>query len=232
LGGAKLSELDTFQQSFESEFPLWQNARCVTETIDVGQVVYYPPGWWHQTTNLDPETIVLTGRVITPKNHIHVMDSFREHCGIPPRQGCYDPRHIHGLRTPPRLIDMPVAGASVCMLVNAAAQMVGSAVNKMLQFAQISEYAPRPRAARHGTPIDVHYYSLMCVQARPRFRLPQQWASDLCARRWGGIESKIRPSCEDDGHTFLCDPLAPPAFHRSLAFASALAKCVTNVMAD
>ena len=52
----------------EEAFPLWKHAKCYSVIAQPGDVLYYPPNYWHHTMNLDPETIALTSRFIHPHN--------------------------------------------------------------------------------------------------------------------------------------------------------------------
>ena len=58
------SDLNTFTASTQN-FPLWEYARCYDYVAAPGDVLYYPPNYWHQTMNLDDETIALTSRCAT-----------------------------------------------------------------------------------------------------------------------------------------------------------------------
>jgi ribosomal protein L16 Arg81 hydroxylase len=39
-------------------------ARCYDYVSKPGDLLYYPPNYWHQTMNLDDETVCLTSRYV------------------------------------------------------------------------------------------------------------------------------------------------------------------------
>ena len=59
------------------KYPLWQQARCYDYVAIPGDTLYYPPNYWHQTMNLDEETIALTSRILHPSNYKLVFNKFR-----------------------------------------------------------------------------------------------------------------------------------------------------------
>eukprot|EP01043_Picozoa_sp_COSAG02_P013724 COSAG02_NODE_554_length_20414_cov_67.356535_15_plen_111_part_00 len=67
---------NTFNVDLE-KYPLWQQARCYDYVAIPGDTLYYPPNYWHQTMNLDEETIALTSRILHPSNYKLVFNKFR-----------------------------------------------------------------------------------------------------------------------------------------------------------
>lgn len=55
--GVIFSPIDINNPDLET-FPLFKNAECVEAILKPGEVIYIPPGWWHQVQSLD-ETITL-----------------------------------------------------------------------------------------------------------------------------------------------------------------------------
>jgi ribosomal protein L16 Arg81 hydroxylase len=90
------SDLNTFTASTD-QYPLWAYARCYDYVAKPGDVLYYPPNYWHQTMNLDDETIALTSRVMHPTNFNLVFNKFKEECAKPPY------KVPAGYEPPPRL---------------------------------------------------------------------------------------------------------------------------------
>ena len=155
MGGARASKVDTFSTS--------SSILCFDETTAAGEILYYPPRWWHQALNLDPESIAISGRVLAPQKYNLVLDSLKAHCAEqPPYADCYDARFELGLRTPPKLIDFPRAGASVCRRLDQLKLFLASAIPKMEQFEQNG--IPNSKSAtqknqHHARLIETKYYS-------------------------------------------------------------------------
>ncbi|MEH2222129.1 cupin-like domain-containing protein [Nostoc sp.] len=50
-------EVDVFNPDLE-KFPLYTNAKPVEITLEAGEIIYFPPRWWHQVKNLEDSIAV------------------------------------------------------------------------------------------------------------------------------------------------------------------------------
>ena len=121
------SDLNTFHVD-PDRFPLWKYARCYDYVAKPGELLYYPPNYWHGTMNLDDESISLTSRVMHPSNYKLVFAKFREDCGKPAF------KVPEGYEAPPRLSD------HVCANLNKCEKFIGDRVQGMMQYDSL---APR-----------------------------------------------------------------------------------------
>ena len=87
-----------------------------------GDTLYYPPNYWHQTMNLDNETIALTSRILHVDNYKLVFQKFREECAKPPYTV---PK---GYEPPPRL------SAHVCAKLDECEAYVAERVHGVMRY--------------------------------------------------------------------------------------------------
>ena len=78
----RAGEVDTFNVD-ENRFPLFKGAQCTLTTVKPGEVLYYPTGWWHQTDNLDTDTIGLAARRVDRHNYHRVFSEMTRKCENP-----------------------------------------------------------------------------------------------------------------------------------------------------
>lgn len=64
-------------------FPLFAKAKCTRTIAHPGEVLYYPTGWWHQTDNLDSDTIGLAARRVDRHNYKRVYNELVHKCENP-----------------------------------------------------------------------------------------------------------------------------------------------------
>ena len=53
---------------------------CTEVTLSAGESVYYPGGWWHRTSVLEPWTVSISRRLITPSNAADVSAAVATFC--------------------------------------------------------------------------------------------------------------------------------------------------------
>mmetsp|Transcript_22635 Transcript_22635/g.31016 ORF Transcript_22635/g.31016 Transcript_22635/m.31016 type:complete len:157 (-) Transcript_22635:1048-1518(-) len=73
-------QVDFFRPQYY-RFPLARNASCYQTSLSPGDLLFYPPDWWHQTLNLDTPTLALTGTLVTPSNYLFVKTQLERQCG-------------------------------------------------------------------------------------------------------------------------------------------------------
>ena len=74
-----MTDLDPFAPDLET-FPRFVDADCIDYVAQPGEVLYYPPKWWHSTYLLDDEVVGLAGRQIHAACLAGAMDEFRASC--------------------------------------------------------------------------------------------------------------------------------------------------------
>lgn len=58
-----MEEMDTDKPDYK-RFPNWAFVKCGRETVEAGEIVYYPGYWWHQALQMDTPTISYTGALV------------------------------------------------------------------------------------------------------------------------------------------------------------------------
>lgn len=76
----RAGDVDTFQPDYD-RFPLFRNASCQQVTLRPGDLLYYPPDYWHQTEALDTPTVSISGTIAPVEGFRHVRDQLRQECG-------------------------------------------------------------------------------------------------------------------------------------------------------
>jgi hypothetical protein len=71
--------VDTFNPDY-AHYPLFRQAHCYEDTLNPGDVMYYPKNYWHQTLNLDTPTVSLTGTLATGNCHRDVFLELKKEC--------------------------------------------------------------------------------------------------------------------------------------------------------
>lgn len=62
--GAELSLVDVWDNEAHRKFPLFAKARNVTITLEAGDILFIPNGWWHTTETLE-HSIAVTANMFT-----------------------------------------------------------------------------------------------------------------------------------------------------------------------
>ena len=75
-------EVDTYDVDMK-RFPEFAKADCTRTIAYPGEVLYYPTGWWHQTDNLDSDTIGLAARRVDRYNYQKVYGELVSKCENP-----------------------------------------------------------------------------------------------------------------------------------------------------
>jgi hypothetical protein len=71
--------VDFFNPDYE-KFPHAKNARCYHVVVKAGELLYYPPDFWHQTLNLETPSVALTGTLLTKQSYNDVANELRKQC--------------------------------------------------------------------------------------------------------------------------------------------------------
>ncbi|GMH96154.1 hypothetical protein TL16_g13278, partial [Triparma laevis f. inornata] len=96
----KAGQVNTFSPNY-SKFPKALDMDCYDVTVETGQMLYYPQNYWHQTRNLDPFTMSVSGTLVTDSNKNEISHEFRKECN-PGKTGSrifsYEERLCEGLQ--------------------------------------------------------------------------------------------------------------------------------------
>ena len=78
----KAGEVDVYDPDL-SRFPNFASADCTRTIVGPGEILYYPTHWWHQTDNLDSDTISLAARRVDAHNYDMVYGELQRKCAVP-----------------------------------------------------------------------------------------------------------------------------------------------------
>ncbi len=69
---------------YNRQYPLFQRAVCYDDIAETGDIVYYPPSYWHQTLNLGPNiTLGLSGTMLNAVNYYDIAQQLVRDCDDP-----------------------------------------------------------------------------------------------------------------------------------------------------
>ena len=75
----KAGEVDCFNPNYKKS-PNFRNADCYEDTLNVGEFMYYPKNYWHQTRNMETPTVSITGTMVDQNNYGAVMEELNNEC--------------------------------------------------------------------------------------------------------------------------------------------------------
>lgn len=71
--------IDAFGPDYET-YPEYLKAECYQFVTEPGDLLYYPKRFWHQTVNLDPDSVAYSHTMVTPQNYKNVTTFLQRSC--------------------------------------------------------------------------------------------------------------------------------------------------------
>jgi len=75
----KAGDVNTFNPDYP-KYPRALELDCFDDVVETGMMVYYPANYWHQTRNMDPFTLSVSGTLVTEGNAHLISKEFDREC--------------------------------------------------------------------------------------------------------------------------------------------------------
>ncbi len=75
----RAGDVDCFGPNYDL-YPKALDLDCYDVVVNTGDMLYYPQSYWHQTRNLDPVTVSVSGTLVTSGNRKGISDEFKREC--------------------------------------------------------------------------------------------------------------------------------------------------------